>query len=173
MGTTANFGLRYPESSDDVKVWEDVQALAEDVDTDLLTLQGLITGIKAWTTFTPTLWNNAVSGTPASIAKTVTRAGYWRLGAGAGSIIIAQAEVTASAAVTNGAALSLPVNASERWLIAGVAAINGASPPTGQSGHAYMHVSLDRCLFVTNTNSFLNASSGDSLRYLMIYKAAS
>lgn len=172
MGTTTNYGWPYPDSSDAPEVWTDMAALAADIDTDVKALADVVTGIKTWTTFTPTFMNNQASGTPASIAKTTTRAGYWRLGSGAGSIIIAQAEIIASAAATNGAGLGLPVTASERWLIAGVAAINGASPPT-QSGHAYMNSALDKIVVVSNTNAFQDCPSGYGMRYLAIYKAAS
>lgn len=172
MPTTPNFGLRYPSSSDDVEVWADIQALAEDVDTDLLTLQAAIGALNDATSFTPTLYNNQISGTPASIAKTVTSATYWKIGTGANSIVIAHAEVTASAAVANGAALTLPVAASTRWFNSGTAGIFGASPPASQSGHAYMAASLDKIHFVTYTNSFLSASSGDTLRYLCVYPSA-
>lgn len=172
MGTTANFGLRYPDATDDVEVWTDIQNLAEDVDTDLLTLQGLVLALNDFTAYTPTLYNNQISGTPASIAKTVQSAGYWKIGTGANSLVIAHAEVTASAAVTNGAALTLPVTASTRWLNAGTAGIFGSSPPASQSGHAYMATSLDKILFVTYTNSFLSAASGDTIRYLCVYPSA-
>jgi hypothetical protein len=173
MPTTPNFGLRYPSSSEDVEVWADIQALAEDVDGDLLTLSNLIGALNDATSYTPTLYNNQISGTPASISKTVQSAAYWRIGSGANSIIIAHAEVTASAAVANGAALTLPVASSTRWFNCGTAGIYGASPPAGQGGHAYMAASLDKIHFVTYTNSFLSASSGDTLRYLCVYPSAS
>lgn len=173
MPSTPDWGIPYPASSDAVEVWSDLQAMAESVDTLITFLNGKINAIDDWTTFTPTLYNNSNSGTPASIAKTVTRAGYWRLGAGAGSIIIAQAEVIASAAASNGAALTLPIAASERWLIAGSAVISGASPPAGQIGHAYMGGAQDRIHCVTATNAFLDVTSGYGMRYLAIYKAAS
>jgi hypothetical protein len=172
VGTTANFALPYPESSDAPEVWTDMAALANGVDSALDGLADDIAELNDFTTYTPTLWNNGVSGTPASIAKTVTRAGYWRIGTGANSIIIAQAEVIAGAAASNGAALSLPVTASARWLLAGVAAINGASPPT-QSGHAYMSASLDRVHVVSNTNAFQDCPNGYGFRYLVVYPSAS
>jgi len=173
MGTTTNFSLRYPGSADAVNVHTDIQELAEDVDGDLTTIQALFTGLKTWTTFTPTFANNQISGTPAAIAKTTTRAGYWRLGSGAGSIIIAQAEITASAAAANGAAIGLPVTAAERWLICGVCGIFGGTPPASQTFTAYMAASLDKLHFVSNTNAFLDVASGQNVRYLVIYKAAS
>lgn len=172
MGTTSTYGFPYPDSTDAPEVWTDMEALADAVDTQMATNAAIVTALKSWTTFTPTLTNNNASGTPASIAKTVTRAGYWRIGTGAGSIIIAQAEVISSAAASNGAALSLPVTAAERWLICGVAVIAGATPPT-QAGHAYMAAGLDRIIVVSNTNAFQDCPSGYGMRYLAIYKSAS
>lgn len=173
MGTTTNYGLRYPDSGDSVAVHTDIRELAEDVDSDLAVVQALFTGIKTWTTFTPTFQNNQLSGTPAAIAKTVTRAGYWRIGSGAGSIIIAQVEITASAAATNGAAIGLPVTAAERWVLCGTAGIFGGSPPAAQTFTAYMAASLDKIHIVTNVGAFLDVASGQAVRYLVIYKAAS
>lgn len=172
MGTTANYSLPYPDATDAPEVWTDMEALADATDTALDGIADTLAGLKTWTTFTPSFQNNQASGTPASIAKTTTRAGYWRIGTGAGSIIIAQAEIIASAAATNGAGLGLPVTAAERWLICGVAAINGATPPT-QSGHAYMNAGLDKIVVVSNTNAFQDCPSGYGMRYLAIYKAAS
>jgi hypothetical protein len=172
MGTTTNYALPYPEASDAPEVWNDVEALADATDTALDGIADALANLKTWTTFTPTFFNNQASGTPAAISKTTTRAGYWRIGTGAGSIIIAQAEIVATAAATGGASLGLPVTAAERWLIAGVAAINGASPPT-QSGHAYMGSALDRIHVVSNTNAFQDCPNGYGFRYLVIYKSAS
>lgn len=42
MDTTTVYDLRYPEPTDDVRVHEDIQALAEDVDTVLSTEFGII-----------------------------------------------------------------------------------------------------------------------------------
>lgn len=172
MGTTANYALPYPASSDAPEVWNDMQDLANATDTALDGIADTLAGLKTWTTFTPTFKNNQISGTPANIAKTTTRAGYWRIGTGAGSIIIAQAEIIASAAATNGAGLGLPVTAAERWLICGVAVIAGATPPT-QAGHAYMSAGLDQIYVVSNTNAFQDCPSGYGMRYLVIYKSAS
>lgn len=172
MGSTAQYALPYPEPSDAPEVWSDVQDLAEATDIALDGIADALAALKTWTTFTPTFQNNQVSGTPANISKTTTRAGYWRIGTGAGSIIIAQAEIIATAAATNGASLGLPVTAAERWLIAGVAAINGSSPPS-QSGHAYMGSALDRIHVVSTTNAFQDVANGQAMRYLTIYKSAS
>jgi len=80
--------------------------------------------------------------------------------------------VVLTAAAANGLSIGLPVTASERWLMCGTAVISGASPPT-QAGHAYMGAALDRLHIVSNTNAFQSAVSGDGVRYLAIYKAAS
>lgn len=173
MATTATWGLRYPISSDNFQPHIDIKNLADDVDADLTTINAKFTGLQNWTTFTPTFRNNAISGTPTDIGKTVTRAGYWRIGTGAGSIIIAQAEITASAAASNGMSIGLPVTSAERWLVSGSLAVSAGSPPAGQSGMAYMAPSLDRLLCVTYTNAFLDCPSGATVRYLAIYKAAS
>lgn len=58
MATTTNRAYRYPLSTDDVRPYEDLQFLAEDVDTDV---QGLYA--PAWVAFSsPTLtWTASVS----------------------------------------------------------------------------------------------------------------
>jgi hypothetical protein len=172
MGTTPNYALRYPASSAPVEVWTDIQNLASDTDTALDGIADALAALKTWTTFVPTFLNNQGGGTPAAVAKTVIRAGYWRLGVGAGSIIISQAEVTATAAATGGMGIGLPVTAAERWFLCGVAGIYGGTPPT-QAGHAYMGSALDKLHIINFTGGFQDVSIGQTVRYLAIYKSAS
>lgn len=42
MGTTTNWAIRYPASTDDVRPYEDIQNAAEDTDAALETLQGQV-----------------------------------------------------------------------------------------------------------------------------------
>lgn len=62
MPTTANRGYPYPSSTDDVRPYEDIQALAEAVDTDV---NGVV---SAWTSWVPT-WTNLTVGNGTVIAK--------------------------------------------------------------------------------------------------------
>jgi hypothetical protein len=172
MGITPNYALRYPASTAAPQVWTDIQNLATDTDTALDGIGDALAALKTWTTFIPTFLNNQGGGTPAAIAKTVTRAGYWRIGTGAGSIIIAQAEITATAAATGGMAIGLPITAAERWFLCGVAGIYGGTPPT-QAGHAYMGSALDRLHIINYNGAFQDCASGQTVRYLAIYKSAS
>lgn len=78
MGTTANRAYRYPGSGDDVRPYEDIQFLAQDVDADV---QAIITARDAaWTNYTPTwlasggtpaIGNGTIAGRYKQIGKTV------------------------------------------------------------------------------------------------------
>jgi hypothetical protein len=172
MGTTPIYGLPYPDATDAPEVWSDMEALADAVDTELDVLQDALTAFRTWTSFTPTFLNNQISGTPAAVTKTVTRAKYCRLGVGANSLVIAMADITATAAASNGFGIGLPITAAERFVVAGVLGVYGGTPPT-QTGHAYMAASLDKLHATSFTSVFQDCANGQSVRYLVAYMSAS
>lgn len=163
MGTTSNRAYRYPASTDNTQIWNHIQNLASDVDTDVEAVEN---AIGVWTSFTPTLWSN-VTGSRASIAKTVNQAAYIKIGKSVWAI----ADVTASASSSSGAALGLPFSASTQQSCCGSAAIQGTSPPT-QSGIAFMGAALDQVICVSNTSAFTDIVSGQHFRYAVFYQAA-
>lgn len=162
-GTTANRGYRYPASTDNTQIWSYIQNLASDVDVDVEALEN---AIGVWTTFTPTLWSN-VTGSRASIAKVVNQAAYIKIG----KSCWVNADVTASATSSSGAALGLPFSASTQQSCFGSAAIQGTSPPT-QSGIAFMGSALDQVIVIDNTTGFCNITSGQRFRYSVFYQTA-
>jgi len=49
MGTTPNYGLRYPDPTDNVELWTHIQNLAEDIDTDVATAVGIASDVTIGT----------------------------------------------------------------------------------------------------------------------------
>lgn len=127
-------------------------------------------GWGAWTAYTPTVVNNAISGTQATQAKTVNHAQYKRVG----DIVFYDIDVTITNAVTNGVAVTLPFVAAERWQNCGSAALVGSGSPTTQSGLAYMVVSnaavYDRIVCTDYAPAYLNAPAGAVFRAHGYYK---
>jgi hypothetical protein len=71
MGTTTNRAYPYPASTDDVRPHEDIQALAEAVDTDVQTI------VADWSSYTP-VWSS--SGTAPALGNGTLTGKYKRVG---------------------------------------------------------------------------------------------
>lgn len=161
-GTTANRGYRYPSSTDNTQIWNHIQNLASDVDTDVA---ALIAALGTWTSFSPLLYSQT-SGTRASISRTVTRAKYLLLG----KTCWAYADVLANASSTSNASLALPFPAVAQY-ICGTALITGASPPA-ESGGAFIHTTLDTIVAVQSSTGYTDIVSGQRFRYSICYETA-
>lgn len=161
-GTTANRGYRYPSSTDNTQIWNHIQNLASDVDTDVA---ALIAALGTWTSFSPLLYSQT-TGTRASISRTVTRARYITLG----KTCIAYADVLANASSTSNASLALPFSAAAQY-ICGTAGITGTSPPA-QSGMAFIHTTLDTIVAVQTNTGYTDIVSGQRFRYSVCYEMA-
>ncbi len=72
MGTTPNRAYRYPASTDAPRVWEDMQELATDIDTDMAAQ------LSAWTSYTPVL--TAASVNPVLGSGSVQHGRYKQIG---------------------------------------------------------------------------------------------
>lgn len=164
---TANRGYTYPQSTDDFRPYEDIQELAQDVDTDMAAQVARITAIEnelgVWTSFTPTLYTQTTA-TRASLAKTVTRARYLKIG----KTVWAYADVLANASSANNASLTLPFAAVAQF-ICGTALITGSSPPS-QSGAAFIHSTLDAIIAVQASTGYTDIISGQRFRYSVCYE---
>lgn len=165
--TTTNRGYPYPQSGDDFRPYEDIEALAEAADTDVEAIDTRLAtvenGVGVWTSFSPLLYSQT-TGTRASISRTVTRAKYLKVG----KTVWAYADVLANASSTNSASLALPFAAAAQW-ICGTAFITGASPPA-QSGGAFIHTTLDAIVAVQTSTGYSDIVSGQRFRYSVCYE---
>ena len=166
---TANRGYTYPQSTDDFRPYEDIQELAQDVDVDVDAIEARVTAIETelgvWTSFTPTLYTQTTA-TRASLAKTVTRARYLKIG----KTVWAYADVLANASSANNASLSLPFAAVAQY-ICGTALITGTSPPS-QSGNAFIHGTLDTVVAIQASTGYTDIISGQRFRYSVCYETS-
>lgn len=158
--TTSDRGYPYPQSTDDFRPYEDIQALAEAVDADA---QNLWDANADWQTYTPLLYDN-MSTTPTSMGRTVNDARYIvRNG-----LCIVHVDVTATATSSGGVGVQLPVAGTTRLVTCGAGGIFGTSPPT-QSGTVTMSVAKTELIVVTFTNGFVQIVNGQSFRATAIY----
>lgn len=162
-GTTANRGYRYPSSTDNTQIWNHIQNLAGDVDTDVAALYA---ALGTWTSFSPLLYSQT-SGTRASISRTVTRARYLKIG----STCWAYADVLANASSSSSASLALPFSAVAQY-ICGYALITGTSPPAAESGAAFIHTTLDTVVAFQANTGYTDIVSGQRFRYSICYETA-
>lgn len=129
------------------------------VESDL-TVEGF-----GWTNFTPKVYSG---GGTTQVPGTVSYAKYRQLG----KVVWAMATVTFGANATGGAAVDLPVPAAFRHLDCGSCALFGSSVPSTQCGAAVMTSSLDKLVVTSFTGGFLDATSGQNIRYSICYEAA-
>jgi hypothetical protein len=120
----------------------------------------------AWTAFTAQAYD--MSG-PTAVACTVNHAAYKIVG---GDTCVAYGDVTFNATTTGGGAVSLPLGGSVRLFNIGTLAVFGASTPAGQMSIAYMSSDLGKVIVVNSATSYLNVTSGQTLRYMVTYPIA-
>jgi hypothetical protein len=173
--TTPVYGWPYPELGDSPTVPAHMQALAEAVESTLqgnLTLGGnltvpgtlTVTGF-AHATFSPNVYTG---GGASTVSRTVNSARYWRLG----NLVIAQADVTVNANTSGGVAIDLPLPSAVRLPNCGTCALTGSGTPADQSGIAFMTADSAKLVVIAYSTGFRDATSGQGLRYSVMYPAA-
>lgn len=193
-------GLTYPEATDHTRIWEHIQNLATDVDTNLgafvctsgtrpgspwqgqqiyetdtrllRTWDGtawmIVSLIGAWYTYTPTIYDG--DATLSGGAISAVEATYTRYG----QTVVARGTATYTGATTNGAGISLPVQAAARVFSIGSCALYGTATPSDQSGQAFMNADLagvSRLVIAAYSSGFRQAAAGNSIRFLATYQA--
>lgn len=201
MTLTTAKGIRYPESTDNTRIWEHIQNTASDTDgllgpkpcTSAARPSSPFQGQQIYETDTRLLrmwdgtawqivtlvgaWNTYTptlyDGDVVFTTGVTSQEGtYTRVG----QMVIARGFANFANATSNGLGVSLPVQAAARVFAIGSAGIYGASAPATQTGQAYMNAdlgSVSRLVITSWTGSFLNASASTSIRYQAIYQAAS
>jgi hypothetical protein len=167
--TTANRLYPYPESSDNVRPYEDIQALADAVDVDVTAI------LAAWTAYTPAI--NGDSGTP-TLGTGGTISGRYKQ---VGKTVTAQATFTlgTSAAISGAWYITLPVAARSTFEASGSLYIRDIAPGANYHGNCVILVSANTgrvAMYVGNaqvTAAVPHAwASGDRCTITITYEAA-
>jgi hypothetical protein len=121
--------------------------------------------VERWRTWTPTVRNNGISGTPATISSTVDYARYKKVG----DQVFYHFALTINAAAANGMSISLPISSPTiRTHHAGHMFIFGTGAPTDQTGVAYMGggpaAPWDRIYGVNINTGLKDGASGNVVR---------
>lgn len=172
MGTTANRAYRYPASTDDVRVYEDIQNLATDVDTDLKPVlnDGYTSYTPTWSSggVAPSIGNGTISGKYKQVGKKVhchvevTFGSTTTFGTGSYTFSL---PVTANATLAAhvGSAYFRDASGTATGHYNGISALSGTTGLTGfeSSGHTQLQATVP----VTWVN-------GDFFRFDIEYEAA-
>jgi hypothetical protein len=175
LGNTSVYNLPYPSPLDGPDGPAQIKALAEAVEAILqgnltlggnLTVPGTLT-VSGFTysSFSPNVYTGGGSST---VSRTVNNARYWRLG----SLVLAQADVTVNTNTSGGVAIDLPVTSAVRLFNCGTCALTGSGTPADQSGMAFMTADRAKLVVVAFSTGFRDASSGQALRYSVMYPAS-
>jgi hypothetical protein len=170
VGTTANRGYRYPESTDNTRIWEHIENTANDVDADVTATWG-----ATWTDYSSSF---ALTGQTTSPTKgnSTYSARYRRTGLHSieytGRLQIGSTFVAGSGALQ----LSVPVAATDSvafggcgswWALDSTHAIYCGAVVFNDSSHLWMYRSGDTTAVTFATWTW---SSGDELRWTIKYE---
>lgn len=150
MGTTANRSYPYPASTDDVRPYADIQALADAIDADVAAQ------MAAWTSYTPTF--GAAGGSPTIGAGTI--AGRYKK---IGRLVTASVYLlfgTGGNVGTGGFTISLPVAAANITDMAWLGAARLRDLSAGGNGH---FVGISEVIAGATTMSLYGGTSGQQV----------
>jgi len=123
-------------------------------------------GSFTWIDFTPKVYS-AASTSPTEVSGTVAYAMYLRIG----NTVWAVASVAFGSGTSGGAAIDLPVPAALRLFNCGSCAVTGSGASSSQAGIAFMLSDNTKVTAVTTATAFIDAASGNSIRYSVCYPA--
>ena len=169
MGTTANRAYPYPAASDNVRPYEDIQALAEALDTEIDTV------MDPWSSWTPVISSD--SGTP-SLGTGPTVTGRYKQ---IGKTVHARAQITVGTGAAVAAAwyFSLPVAAHASVEASGTVYMRDIAPGANYLGTCVILVAANTgrvALYIGNTQVTSSApfaiAAGDRINFSISYEAA-
>ncbi len=167
MPTTTNLALPYPSLASAPNVPQDLQLLAQEVETKLGT---------TYTSITPTFYSNANSGTAIAGGSVSVTYARWRLLAPKLMHYYGHAVINTTTA--SGLAISLPSGAPalQRSFSMGNCFLQGSGSYTDSFGNGHvpvMSAPYTRFGPVSRTNSQLNIlTSGDTVHWNVMYEVA-